>query len=290
MSIRELVNKILFKYIHQQWNIGIADFANDLIPKNIKWMKHSYTDRWFADPFIIDESDDSYTILAEEYLRDEKKGRLVRLLVSKNDCKLLHNETILELTTHLSFPNAIVVDGVTYIYPENSDSGCTNYYVYGKKLTYKGVLSNLPMADPVIFRHNNQYYLLYTIGVGEECNGNTLHIDRSASVFDNYHSKQMIKFNENIARRAGNVFEWNGHYISPAQICNHDYGEGVSLQEIIYKEKEIQLKEIKKILPVGWKYQNGFHTYNVWKNKKIAIDGYKYKSKFLHDMYFKIRT
>ena len=32
----------------------------------------------------------------------------------------------------------------------------------------------------------------------------------------------------------------------------------------------------------------GFHTYNVWENM-VVIDGYKYGSEIIHDLYFKLR-
>lgn len=87
--MKRLINRLLFKYVHQQWNIAIADRNDDLTLSNIKWMRHDYSDRWFADPFILDEIENTYIVLAEEYLRDERKGRLARLTVAKDDCTLL---------------------------------------------------------------------------------------------------------------------------------------------------------------------------------------------------------
>lgn len=284
--MKRLINRLLFKYVHQQWNIAIADRNDDLTLSNIKWMRHDYSDRWFADPFILDEIEDTYIVLAEEYLRDERKGRLARLSVAKDDCSLLKNETILDLPTHLSFPNPIIVDGKTFIYPENGDSGQTQYYVYDKVLSQAKCLSDLPLADAVIYYHANCYYLFYTMGEG--CNGNILHVSVSDDVFGNYKPLQDIVFSDNIARRAGNVFEWNGKIVFPAQVCNNGYGEGVSFQELTFPNNKIELKEILRMAPPTNEYPNGFHTYNVWKDK-VVIDGYRYGSNLLHKLYFLIR-
>ena len=118
-TLKYFLYKQIFQFIHRHWNIAIADIDDELNPYNIKWMKHEYKDRWFADPFIISETADTFIILAEEYIRDDRKARLAKLVVSKDECKLLNNETVLNLDTHLSFPNFIDVNGEIYVYPEN---------------------------------------------------------------------------------------------------------------------------------------------------------------------------
>ena len=281
-----IIRNLLNRYVYQDWNIAIADIADDLSPVNIKWMKHSYHDRWFADPFIVDETDENYIILVEECILDTQKGRLARLTVTKDDCKLVKNETILDLPTHLSFPNIIQVNGQTYMYPENGKARNTKLYKYGKTVELCGKLSSLPLADATIFKYEDSFYMLFTIG--ENCNGNILQIYRSNQPLSGYISHQEIKFDDNIARRAGNIFTWKGHLISPAQVCSHNYGEGVSFQEISFTGDKIQLNEIKRLYPPTKMYSEGFHTFNVF-GDKVVIDGYRYGSKFLHDLYFKIR-
>lgn len=282
-----IIKNLLQKYVYQDWNIAIAERNDNLNLKNIRWMKHNYNDRWFADPFIIDDTEDAYIVLAEEYMHATRLGRLARLTVSKTDFILLKNETILDLATHLSFPNPIIVGRDVYIYPENGAAGNTKYYTYGNKPRIAGVLSELPLADAIITEIKGQYYLFATLA--EECNGNNLRVYKSNEPFSNYVECQQISFNDNIARRAGNVFEWNGQLISPAQVCNNDYGEGVSLQVLEEKNGEIFLKEIKRMMPPTKDYPEGFHTYNVYKDNVVVIDGYRYGSKFLHNLYFKIR-
>ena len=283
-----VIKRLLQKYVYQDWNIAIAEMNDDFSLSNIKWMKHSYKDRWFADPFIIADTEDSYTILVEEYLHSTRRGRLARLTVSKTDCTLLSNETMLDLPTHLSFPNPITVDGEMYIYPENGAAGITKYYTYGKYFDEAGELSALPLADATIVKITDTYYLLATLG--KECNGNTLRVYKSVSPLGGFRECQQIQFPDNSARRAGNVFAWNGQLISPAQVCNNDYGEGVSLQLLEEKNGHITLKEIKRMMPPTKNYSEGFHTYNVYSENVVVIDGYRYGSKFFHKLYFNIRN
>lgn len=268
------------------WNIAIADYSDDFIPRNIKWLKHSYKDRWFADPFIISETENTYTILVEEMILANNKGRIARLTVTKDECKLLSNETILELPSHLSYPHPIQIDGDIYIYPENGASGHTKYYKYGKALSEAGLLSELPLSDATIFKNGEGYYMFYTIG--ESCNGNILHVSFSKEPLSNYQSEQTITFESNIARRAGHFFEYNGEIISPAQDCNGGYGIGISIQRCEINDGHVSMKEIKRIPPASKYYSNGFHTFNVFGNK-VVIDGYRYKHKYFHKFYKIIR-
>ncbi len=287
LNIKSIIRKFLIRYVYQDWNIAIADIADDLTPININWMKHEYNDRWFADPFIISETNDTYIILAEECMHDTQKGRLARLTVTKDECHLVNNETILELPTHLSFPNSIKVDDKLFIYPENASGENTKYYCYGNELEVSGILSELPLADAVIAEIDGSFYMFATMG--EQCNGNTLLIFRSDNPVSGYKKLTEIKFQDNVARRAGNVFKHNGMIISPAQICNNDYGEGVSLQAVSIENGIPVFNEIKRMYPQTKDYPEGFHTYNVFGNK-IVIDGYRYGSRLLHNLYFKIRS
>jgi hypothetical protein len=202
--IKSFINKILFNYIHQQWNIAIADFSDNFIPCNIRWMKHTYHDRWFADPFIVNEDEKYYIVLVEEYMRDSKKGRIAKLTVEKENFRLIENETILDIDTHLSFPNPITLDK-RYVFPENSQYGKLQCYFFNnKRLEKTNIIVDMPLADAIIFEYKNIWYLLATIG--KKCNGNILSVFKSNLPLENYHLIQQIEFKDNIARRAGNGF------------------------------------------------------------------------------------
>lgn len=287
MNIMSIIKKFLQRYVYQDWNIAIAEMNDDLSLKSIRWMKHSYTDRWFADPFILSDDNDTYTILVEEFMHCTRIGRLARLTVNKQDCKLLNNETILDLPTHLSFPNPIVVEGRLYVYPENAAAGNTKYYMYNLSLENPEVLSELPLADPTIFKIEGMYYMFATLN--DECNGNRLRIYQSSKPLSGYKEIQQIEFADNTARRAGNMFYWNGGLISPAQICNEGYGKGVCFQKVTFKDGEFSLKDIRRDYPPTKDYPEGYHTFNVYRDNTVVIDGYRYGSKMLHGLYFGLR-
>lgn len=285
-EMKRYINKILFKYVHRQWNIAIAEYDSDLNPVNIKWMKHNYKDRWFADPFIIDETVNTFIILAEEYMRDDRKANLAKLIVTKDECKLIDNEMVLNLDTHLSFPNFLEFEGKTYVYPENGRAGRTTYYEFNKTLKRVGMLSSLPLADAVIQEIDSHFYMLFTLG--DNCNGNRLLVYVSDSPFGPYEPKQEILFNDKVARRAGRMFKIGNELISPAQICNKMYGEGVCLQKVSLVNDQLTFKELKRLYPNSKEYPSGLHTFNVYGNH-VVIDGYRFNCPLLSRLYFGIR-
>ncbi len=290
MFISESLKKCWRKIINANWNIAIADIGEDLSPVNIRWMKHNYTDRWFADPFFLEKNSDSYVILAEEFMINSGLGRICRLVIDKNNYELIQNDTLLHLSTHLSFPNFCIHEGNIYIYPENSAAGqLTIYHMTDHILECKKMIP-IPLIDPVLFMNNEkEVFLIGTLPENANGNSNILHVYKSDHLWGEYKETQQISFNDNVARRAGKIFHWKGKIISSAQICNNYYGEGISLQEIkcsedgILNMQEIQRLEAKKITKM-----TGFHTYNVF-DDEVVIDGYKYGNEFIHDTYFKIR-
>lgn len=283
-----MIKKLWTRIIKGTWNIAVCEVGKDLFPANIRWMKHDYSDRWFADPFFLDETPDTFVILAEEYLERYHRGRICKLIVEKLDCRLVQNETLLDLSTHLSFPNLFVGEGKAYVFPENSASGQLAFYSMNELGLVKQSSLEIPLIDPVLFQTDDSgIFLLGTLP--EDANGSLLHVFKSSRWNGRFEEVQQISFEDNVARRAGSIFGWNGKHISPAQVCNKHYGEGISFQEIQCDESGLlTLREIQRLKAKRVTKMTGFHTYNVLGNS-VVIDGYKYGSEIIHDLYFKLR-
>lgn len=283
-----LLKRFWNKIIQATWNIAIAEIGEDLTPVNIIWMKHNYLDRWFADPFFLEETIDRYIILAEEYMLNNNKGRICKLTVDKKECKLVCNETLLDRETHLSFPNICYNEkSEVFMYPENNASGHLTIYRLTEQGPVQRMIIPIPMIDPVFIKKDDGLILLGTLP--EDANNNVLHIYKSSHLMDSFEEIQRITFSDNIARRAGNVFVWNGKLIAPGQVCNKHYGEGISLQEIRFADNgSLSMKEIKRLDAKQVTKMTGFHTYNV-RGNLIVMDGYHYGNEFIHDIYFKLR-
>ena len=114
------------------WNIGFVENTLDEVidgkSLKIRWLNHECKDRWFADPFILDVTDDKIYVLVEEYYYPHKRGRLAMLTVDRASNSLIKADTILELDSHLSFPAIIRREGKILVYPENYKGGGQKIY------------------------------------------------------------------------------------------------------------------------------------------------------------------
>lgn len=277
-----MMKHFLHKLLQTKWNIGFIDNAVCDILHNekisIHWMQHPFTDRWFADPFILDVTDEEITLLVEELHYKSNKGYISKLIVNRSNYKLKTRKTILELETHLSFPIFFEKENEIIIYPENSETGKLNSYILDRhrnKLTFKNVVINEPLTDAVIVKLNSLYYLFST------ClpypNGRVLHIYCSDNWDSHYKLMQKVNFSDCAARNAGNFFYLGDKLIRPAQDCTKAYGHGLILQEVTFSNGSFLFNELKRIYPDSWHYNLGLHTLNI-RDNLLVVDGRGYKN------------
>ena len=88
----KLYPKLLNKTKATKYNIGFVSCPLKSILEgdtfSVNWLKHSYKDRWFADPFILDMTDNEIRILVEEWYDPIQRGRISRLVVDRSSFEL----------------------------------------------------------------------------------------------------------------------------------------------------------------------------------------------------------
>ena len=87
-----IIKKVYRRITDWKWNIALCDTPVDELiagkPLRARWLKHNYTDRWFADPFILYADDDEVHFLVEEYTYKDKTGRIARLVADRRTMEL----------------------------------------------------------------------------------------------------------------------------------------------------------------------------------------------------------
>ena len=280
-----------------KYNIGfVGNTLEDIIngnPIRVNWMNHSYKDRWFADPFILNVTDEYYIVLVEEWYDPINRGRISKLTIDRKDYTLNDIKTILELDSHLSFPFIQRTNDAIFIIPENSATGKLPRYKYNPitdELSFDSMICNDRLTDSVLFHYNGEELMFST--KLPDANGKDLGIykkqsDGSYIQYDTFH------FEENLSRMAGDVFTCSGKLYRPAQVCIESYGDAVSIQEVINENGKFDFKELRRIYSPTKKYDLGFHTFNVY-NNHIVVDGLGYRnptiSKFFRFLWHIIRS
>ena len=280
------IRKVLSRSI---WNIGFIDIkdTNDLFePWNIRLLKHNEK-RWFADPFILEVTDDEIFVLVEEMDFNRDKGRIACLRVDRNTYELKDYKILLELKTHLSFPAIIRDDDEVFVYPENSESGHLLLYKYdfsNNKLVEIKELVNQPLTDAIYY--NSEYGEFILSSKQPDPNGKTLYVFRKG-INGDYEPVQCISFNDNTARNAGDIYSLNGKIIRPAQNCNGYYGIGIVFQETTIDKKGFCFNEIGRVgVPKGY---NGMHTFNTYKGVTV-VDLRKPVHPIIHAIFLKLKN
>lgn len=271
MSLQKIYREIIL----HTWQIGFTEDPMESIVngklKNIRYVKHHYKNRWWADPFILDYNDQEVFLLAEDFCDEDKKGKISKLVIDRVTMELKSVKIILELDSHLSFPAILKRDGnKVLIYPENSGGKGLLLYEYDtvtdccKEIK---VLSKEKLTDAIITNYFGKQEIISTSGVN--ANGKILDIYDYDEQKDSFSLATTIEFQENIARNAGDLFDFNGHLYRFAQVCNHTYGEALSLQMISKKDDDYTATEVNRILPPkGWG-NIGIHTFNTYRNLHV---------------------
>ena len=264
-----------------RWSIGfITDDVADVVKAerlNIHWMKHGYKDRWFADPYLLEVTDNHIVVLVEEFCYKIRKGRIAKLVISRPDYVLQDMKIILELPTHLSFPVIYEKGGEVYVMPENSKSGGISLYRYNAEaemLELVHEVGHLPLTDATIVRCRNGEEYVFSTKLPNP-NGDELHI----YPFDGDAMKMgekpiaTVTFQGNIARNAGDAFYIGEQMYRPAQDCNKGYGNGLNIQQVNEVGDKFEFRTVNEFHGNDAKSALGYHTFNM-RNGLIVVDGH----------------
>jgi hypothetical protein len=283
------------KFLLGAWNIGIVEATIDRVFKHpidmkIRWLKHKYQDRYFADPFLENQDQKYYYVLAEEYIFCLDKANISRLTIEKSTMKLVGKETILNDDYHLSYP-FIYND---CIIPEGYRSQAAYAYkkTEGGQKYQKIKLVDEPLVDPTLLCYDDKFWLFATTRKTPEEARNMLSIFYAGKMGPfTAHGKNPVKIDIKTARPGGRFFEHQGKLFRPAMDCEESYGHRIRIMEVKklstdeYEEQEVLVLPVKHAPP----YELGFHTFNVYENC-ILIDGYReYHSYFLKPCLIKLK-
>lgn len=294
MSFRQNIKDWYIRYTEFKWTVGVAEYDPETILDNdkklkIHWIKGAPETSWFADPFILSETDSHIVLLVEEYVYATRKGRISKLVVNRHSWELEQVIPIVDIPTHLSFPAYYRENGKVYIYPESTQSGKLTLYEYdgqeGPAVPVK-VLSNHPLADAVIWNSGTKEYILATTSPKD--NGKILDFYPYREGPD-AEAEMHYQFSTYMARNAGMPFSVNGRRIRPAQDCTGHYGSCVVLQEITGQDGKLSFKEVRRLRSPLFLYSEGFHTFNVFGGRLAAVDAQGFRHGLLARIIYRIR-
>ena len=241
-----------FYNVSGPWEIGYDKMPANKIQlninqKNIISSKNIISDTnsvFIADPFFIYKNDTIFLFVENQIKND---GANIDLFIIA-DSSIDHKGTILDMETHISYPQVFFYNNDYYMLPETKRSN--NLLLYkSDSFPYKWSISdtlmkNIRVKDPTIMIGEN-HHVIFT------CNDDLeLIMYCSDTIFSGWEEcENYTKYFGNEVRPAGRIFKVNDKIFIPMQNLKLGYGTSVSLFEIIIKDNSIKLiKEMSGFL------------------------------------------
>jgi len=285
-----MMGKLREKFKLGVWNVGIIDSkVEDLLENtaklSVRWVKHKYRDRFFADPFLYSKDENSYYILVEEFPFYENRGFISLLTVDRRTMRLTKKEKLIEESWHLSYP--IVYDGK--IVPEAYRSGKVFAYDFKEPNSMpKEEIFPSGLIDQT-FLHYDGYEWIFATDKENPLAGLKIFYRKDNESWVP-HKLNPVKTDIKNSRPGGNFFVRNGRLFRPVQDSEECYGRRIRIMQIDslttdnFAEHEVAVFDSDTYPP----YNKAFHTFNV-EDSFVVVDGYReYTSFFIKPMCLKL--
>ena len=257
--------KLLTKYMKfivrrffkmDRWIILFSKNQNGKINPDLSTYKRlplPSNDYFQADPFIIDEGEDSYLFYEELDYKTLKGYLLVSRYDEKNDT-FSNPQEIMRREYHLSYPNVFKVDKKYFMIVESHENNTIDLYeaevfpLKWKKI--KTMMHDIKAVDATLHKHSDKWWMFVNIAKKD---GFSLNDELYIFYCDNFltdewkpHILNPVKCDVTSARPAGSLIQKDGRLFRPAQNCSGVYGRGLVINEIselnenVYKERTLQ--------------------------------------------------
>ncbi len=286
-----MIKDFLFdKIIYDQWHIAISQ-NSDISRLSmhrfnlIKIPKH----RFWADPIIIN-FDSKTLIYFEDYHYKKKKGIISVIELPKNIKEIDYSSSkiALEKDYHLSYPFVFIYKNELYMVPETSSINNIDLYKcidgYNNFKYVKTLISNVKALDSTLIYKDNLWWLftnvvshpamssyeeLFLFYTDDLIKGEWIEHDLNPIVSDISSS-----------RSAGPIFERDGKYYRPSQICSPIYGFGIAINEILVWSKS-EYEEVK-VEQINAEWEKSFKTIHTISQIEdiVVVDVAKRKFRF----------
>ena len=267
--------RLLKHLVSSRWDLAfLQESLEEIVAgKSVHFIsvKNPFRDKyWFADPFVLDVTDDSIFLLVEAMSSDNNKGIIAKLTIEKKTMTITNVCPILDEPWHLSFPNIIRKDDRIFVYPESASSGKLYLYELLRDSQGKEYLSKVDtLCDDIIWDTDiNDLFgqkLLFTA----HQNNHYLDIYCWNDSIKRYEYSTSLHSERQNMRLAGALFSLNNKTYIPTQISGYTYGQAVEIQEIS-KNDTWAIKPLRQIKPPFGLFIDGMHTLNSYKGVTIV--------------------
>lgn len=293
---------IFNRICYHTWNIGFIE--ND-IPSvilggetkvRVKWVKHKYKDRFFADPFILSIDDRVIKVLVEDYPYYNKVGQISLLTVDRKTYELIDRKEILKQPFHMSYPFIQRLDsGDFWVAPEASMSGKLYRYTMNsvsETLENQTLLLDEPALDSTIIEYKGKYWLFCTKrGMASNRDLYIYYSDMPEGPWTPHKCNPVLS-DAKTARPAGYMINIDGAIYRVTQKCDKHYGEAINITKVsVLNETEFKEIFVKELRAQKDNYSECFHTINSISGGNICVvDGVRKDFRPIRRIWYELRN
>lgn len=283
-------------FTQEDWHIGFMH-NKPILEKDhfqhsdVSWLPRQTKSSYLADPFYLETEKDHY-IIAEKFDYSNGKGNIVLLKRSEN---FNRSKVLIDSDLHYSFPFVFRYRNEVFCLPECHQNSTLQLFRFDetdeKLLKSADLLEGFAVVDPILFQHENRWWLFFTSKLFPSVHLYAFYADSLFGEFKPHHLNP-VKTDIRSSRNAGAVFSENEQLIRPAQDCSDHYGRAVNLCWIKHLSPEtFEETVVYRVSPDETLYTKGLHTFNLAAGKAI-VDGKRYVftfTGFMHQLRSKLK-
>ena len=259
-------------------NVPLRDFIKNpkAYEKDFVWFRRNQLSTYYADPFVITTSKDTY-IFFESY--NYKKGKGCICVALKSEKFKKHHEVLSE-PFHLSYPFVFENNGTIYCLPEANESNRITLYRFNEAILClekdSVLMENIHAVDPTLYFKDGKWNLF--LGLQQYSNIKLFRYlsNNLRGPYESYYNNP-IKTDCQDARMAGAFFMDGESLIRPGQESIRYYGTAVRLNEVqVFSDDYYTESQISRIEPFSkCQFRQGLHTLN-GNETMTVIDGKRF--------------
>lgn len=240
-----------------------------------------------ADPFLFVKNEELF--LFYELQCGFKPGKIVMIKTKDLEC-WTKPVIVLSEPFHLSFPFVFEDNGDVYMIPESEANDSIRLYKANSDLTSFTFVRNLMIqerndgmngnyVDSHIYKKDGIYFLFTSYMRNWELLQELFYTDDLLNGVFHKHPSSPICISLEYGRNGGSLIDYKGKLLRVTQDCHKDYGDNISLHEIISLNTQYYEEKLYK--------RNIFEENNLFPHGGHQLNIVKFKGKFVYSTDYK---
>jgi hypothetical protein len=210
----------------------VTNFGLLVIKNGRKYFIKTNMLEYFADPFILEESENKLVLIVERYSRISRLGSIYRLelIFHSDELIQINRKKLICENYHLSFPCIYKFNNRLFIVPETASANSLFLYEInegGTKVLNKAKLADGLFVDPIFFKKSGELFLMWYTGIANNDGKNISCAIDKFPIDNEIIIKEVKECSTN--RNAGRIIYPN---FKLSQTSTGDYGNGMFMEEM----------------------------------------------------------